>query len=224
MKILLFDMDGVLIDVSRSYHEAVRATVRHFAKCEISDGEIQDHKNRGGLNNDWDLTLAVLEKRGVSADRREVVEVFQALYRGNDFDGLIRNEDWQMDRAVLESLAGEFRLGIVTGRSAVETRYTLRRFDVASFFSVVITMDDIPPDRGKPDPLGIRLALARLGGEGRGFYAGDNVDDMKAALGAGLIPLGIVPAGAGSGQRSALLAHGARRILSDINRIKEVLT
>lgn len=224
MKALLFDMDGVLVDVSRSYREAIKATVRHFSGSRIDDDEIQGYKDRGGLNNDWDLTLAALEERGVSPGRREVVDVFQSLYRGGAFDGLIRHESWRLEQAVLENLACEFRLGIVTGRPADEAHFTLRRFGVAAFFPVMITMDDVPPDMGKPNPLGIRLALARLGGQGDGYYAGDSVDDMKAALSAGLIPLGIVPAGAGSGQQSALLAHGAWRILTDINRIKEVLT
>lgn len=223
MKALLFDMDGVLVDVSRSYREAIKATVRHFSGSRIDDDEIQGYKDRGGLNNDWDLTLAALEERGVSPGWRAVVDVFQSLYRGGAFDGLIRHESWRLEQAVLENLARGFRLGIVTGRPAAETLFTLRRFGVAGFFPAVVTMDDIPPGRGKPDPLGVRLAVARLGGCVDGYYAGDSVDDMKAALGAGLIPLGIVPAGAGNGQRSALLARGAWRILDDINRIEEVL-
>jgi HAD superfamily phosphatase len=224
MKALLFDMDGVLVDVSRSYREAIKMTVRHYAKSDVSDQEVQSYKERGGLNNDWDLTLAVLKDCGVSISRSEVIDVFQGYYVGNDFDGLIRNENWLLDRPVLEELAARFRIGIVTGRPAAETRHTLRRFDVVSFFTVAVTMDDLPPRRGKPDPLGIRLALSRLGAR-QGYYAGDSIDDMRAALGAGLVPLGIVPAGGAGSERGAVLqAHGASCVLSDINRIKEVIS
>ena len=224
MKALVFDLDGVLVDVSRSYREAIKMTVRHFAGVEISDRDIRIYKDRGGLNNDWDLTMAVLKDCSLSPSRSAVIRVFQNYYLGNDFDGLIKNEIWLLDRAVLEDLSDKFGLGIVTGRPRAEMRHTLRRFNVLSFFPVVVTMDDLPPGRGKPDPLGILQALSRLGHR-EGYYVGDTIDDMKAALSAGLTPLGALQAGgAGRGTKRALLAHGAARVLTDINRIGEVLT
>ncbi len=63
-------MDGVLIDVSNSYREVVRQTTKQFfspagsAKqlpeplFELSDLAVV--KQSGGLNNDWDLTFAVI--------------------------------------------------------------------------------------------------------------------------------------------------------------------
>jgi phosphoglycolate phosphatase-like HAD superfamily hydrolase len=63
-------MDGVIIDVSNSYRDVVRQTTRQFfspadaAKqlpeplFELSDLAVV--KQSGGLNNDWDLTFAVI--------------------------------------------------------------------------------------------------------------------------------------------------------------------
>jgi phosphoglycolate phosphatase-like HAD superfamily hydrolase len=63
-------MDGVIIDVSNSYRDVVRQTTRQFfspAKAakqlpdplfELSDLAVV--KQSGGLNNDWDLTVAVI--------------------------------------------------------------------------------------------------------------------------------------------------------------------
>ena len=69
-KLIVFDMDGVLIDVSGSYREAVRKTVRLFfsgAKGAeklpdplFSLTELAKLKQTGGLNNDWDLTALTL--------------------------------------------------------------------------------------------------------------------------------------------------------------------
>ncbi len=68
--LVVFDMDGVLVDVSGSYRETVRRTARLFFKgargweslpepiFPLSD--LARVKQRGGLNNDWDLTAAVL--------------------------------------------------------------------------------------------------------------------------------------------------------------------
>lgn len=223
MRALLFDMDGVLVDVSASYRLAVRETVRRFSGSGIGDRAIQDYKDRGGLNNDWDLTLAALMDRGVVVGREEVVTAFQEAYAGRDFDGLIRNERWLVDLAVLEELSASFRVGIVTGRPEAETLHTLRRFKARSCFSAVVTMDDLPPGRGKPDPRGIRLALSRVGAD-EGYYVGDSVDDMRAARAAGLVPVGVVrPSDLSARTEALLIAAGAARIVPDINRIKEAL-
>jgi phosphoglycolate phosphatase-like HAD superfamily hydrolase len=68
--LIVFDMDGVIIDVSNSYRDVVRQTTKQFfspaeaAKSlpepifELSDLAVV--KQSGGLNNDWDLTFAVI--------------------------------------------------------------------------------------------------------------------------------------------------------------------
>jgi HAD superfamily phosphatase len=70
MDLLIFDMDGVLIDVSRSYRETIQQTVQiYLATClgiESEKGElvtkedISLFKSAGGFNNDWDLTSGLL--------------------------------------------------------------------------------------------------------------------------------------------------------------------
>ena len=69
-KLIVFDMDGVLIDVSGSYRETVRKTARLFFAGATGFEKLPDPlfpltdlaelKQTGGLNNDWDLTARVL--------------------------------------------------------------------------------------------------------------------------------------------------------------------
>jgi phosphoglycolate phosphatase-like HAD superfamily hydrolase len=69
-KLIVFDMDGVLIDVSGSYRETARKTARLFfagAKGfeRLPDplfplADLAELKQTGGLNNDWDLTALTL--------------------------------------------------------------------------------------------------------------------------------------------------------------------
>ena len=69
-KLIVFDMDGVLIDVSGSYRETVRQTARLFFKVAPSSEKLPDPlfpladlaavKQSGGLNNDWDLSCLVI--------------------------------------------------------------------------------------------------------------------------------------------------------------------
>ena len=69
--LLLFDMDGVLVDVSKSYRDTVRQTARLFLQEACGSASLPNPlfsladlaavKQSGGLNNDWDLTRTVLD-------------------------------------------------------------------------------------------------------------------------------------------------------------------
>ena len=69
--LVVFDMDGVIVDVSKSYRDTVRQTVRMFFKGAPSWDKLPDPlfslddlagiKQSGGLNNDWELTYHVLD-------------------------------------------------------------------------------------------------------------------------------------------------------------------
>lgn len=70
-KLIVFDMDGVLIDVSGSYRETVRQTARLFFEiAPLSEklpeplfplADLAAVKQSGGLNNDWDLSCLVID-------------------------------------------------------------------------------------------------------------------------------------------------------------------
>lgn len=70
---VVFDIDGVLVDVSDSYRRAIVDTVQQLYGEEVPDDLIQVLKNAGGFNNDWVVTdacaLYVLARRaGFSLD------------------------------------------------------------------------------------------------------------------------------------------------------------
>jgi HAD superfamily hydrolase (TIGR01548 family) len=69
--LIVFDMDGVLVDVSGSYRDTVRRTAHLFFQGARAWKNLPDPlfsltdlsrvKQSGGLNNDWDLTYLVLK-------------------------------------------------------------------------------------------------------------------------------------------------------------------
>jgi len=70
MDLLIFDMDGVLIDVSKSYRETILRTVQIYLETclgfekekarLVTEADISLFKSVGGFNNDWDLTSGLL--------------------------------------------------------------------------------------------------------------------------------------------------------------------
>src|SRR5512133_2531675 len=91
--VLVFDMDGVLVDVSDSYRATIAATVQHFTGKSISPRMIQEYKNAGGWNNDWVLSQKlILDIANLEVPYEEVAGVFQNHFLGKDTDGLILRE------------------------------------------------------------------------------------------------------------------------------------
>ena len=87
--ILIFDMDGVLVDVTESYRETIARTVEHFTGRRLAPVEIQAYKNQGGWNDDWKLSHHIVSTAGCAATFEEVKAHFQAIFHGNGTDGLI---------------------------------------------------------------------------------------------------------------------------------------
>ncbi|MBI4372248.1 MAG: HAD-IA family hydrolase [Candidatus Omnitrophica bacterium] len=113
-----------------------------------------------------------------SVSLKQIADIFQRFYL-NDF---VWNEKLMISKSLLKQLkrAG-LKLGIVTGRSRDEAGFALRRFQIDSFFSAVVTADDTPNHFKKPHPYGLLKVAAKLGKNLRYLYVGDLPDDILAA-------------------------------------------
>ena len=55
---VVLDVDGVLVDVADSYRQAIVDAVEYVYDRTIRKPDIQQFKDAGGFNNDWELTYA----------------------------------------------------------------------------------------------------------------------------------------------------------------------
>jgi len=219
--LIIFDMDGVLVEVTESYRATIQATVQYFTGYEPSRAEIQDWKNRGGWNDDWLLSHAMIKKQGINATYEEVVAYFQKLFLGENNEGMIAREKWIAEEGLFERLAAAYTLAVFTGRLRSEARITLDRF-APGVFEIVIGSDDVV--NPKPHPEGL-LTIFTLTDHGKCWYVGDTVDDAGAAQAAAVRFIGIAdPANPRYDELVLLLQNeGALAILDDINGLEAVL-
>jgi HAD superfamily phosphatase len=221
-RILVFDMDGVLVDVSESYRESIQQTVEHFTGKRVARAAIQDWKNRGGWNDDWALSTAMIRAEGIAVEHDAVVRYFQGIFHGDGTGGLILRERWIAREGLLDRLSGRFSLAVFTGRLRWEAELTLRRFAPELRFQPIVGADDVPNHKPAPDGL---LHIGKLAPDSELWYVGDTVDDARSAKAAGVPFIGIAaPSSPWRDTLAALLnAEGARAVLDDINQLEDAL-
>jgi HAD superfamily phosphatase len=186
--LIVFDMDGVLAEVTESYREAIVQTVEHFTGRRIERDLIQDYKNQGGWNNDWALSQKIAADLGVEVPYDGVVDYFNEIFIGNNGDGLIQREQWFPKPGLLERLRERFGLAIFTGRLQYEAEITLNRFAPDCQFDPLLCAEHVAKSKPAPDGL---LYIQRLNPSRKLWYVGDTVDDARSARAAGVPFIGI---------------------------------
>jgi len=181
--ILLFDIDGVLRDVSGSYRRAIQATVRHYSGWTPDPSAIDALKGEGLWNNDWEASLELLRRHHLATGTAteppdaedplplldplpqldDLAAVFSGFYFGGDpwgppsqWEGFIRDEDLLVDPAFFDGLsAAGLAWGFVSGAEGPSARFLLEE-RLGLVRPPLVAMEDAPQ---KPDPSGL-LALA----------------------------------------------------------------
>lgn len=189
--IVVFDIDGVIRDVTHSYRRALADTVEHFTQGAYRPTQIDIDrlKSEGIWNNDWEgsqeLVYRYFEQTGTGRDRialdfDTLVAFFQSRYRGTDpvnWNGYITTEPLLVTPTYLESLTqGDMAWGFFSGATRGSAEYVLtRRLGLKS--PILVAMEDAP---GKPDPTGLLATVAQLSADPTlpVLYLGDTVADM----------------------------------------------
>jgi phosphoglycolate phosphatase len=178
---LLFDLEGTLVDFQWNLQGAARDAKSELRRLDFDPSSWED--NYATLRNNAVLLAA---QRGV-ANKHEVINCLDAIYDRYDKDAASRWSVLPSVKPVLSRLKREreIKMGLVSniGRRAVNE--ALPRLELAEFFNVIITRNDV--EMLKPNGEGIRNALAELGAShSKALFIGDSVTDVLSAREAGL--------------------------------------
>jgi HAD superfamily phosphatase len=217
--VLVFDMDGVLADVRDSYLSAIALTVEHFTGAPAARETIDQYKQAGGWNNDWQLAHELIRQAGHEIPYDQVVSVFQEIFLGDNSSGLILQEKWIPQGDCLQRLGQTNRLAIFSGRPRAEIDFTLKRFAPDVTWACIVADEDV--SRPKPAPDGLRM-IAQQTNLRDLAYVGDSVDDARSARALNVSFIGVADRNQGS-LAQALCAEGAMAVVESVNELEEVL-
>ena len=192
-KILIFDVDGVLVDVRGTYWRSALETVRHLSGRRVTYADLHRWKAKPGYNDDWRMSADWVTSLGTPTTYEQAQTAFNSFYWGAaGKPGNVRNEKLLITPRQIEKWAGRYELSLFTGRNRREFSFTFDRWPAAKHFRTVITMDDVT--RIKPHPEGLHKILAGRD-PATALYLGDNIDDALAARDAGVPFMAIIAAG-----------------------------
>ena len=189
-KTFVFDIDGVIRDVSGSYRRALADTVEYFTNSAYrpSPEEIDELKAEGIWNNDWEASEELIKRyfqvqgKVAKIDYDDIVAFFQSRYRGSSpdwSDGYIAKEPLIATSAYFRSLtAAGIGWGFFSGATRASANYVLKRLGIID--PALVAMEDAA---GKPDPTGLLLAVKQIDLQQAKLtklvvYVGDTVADM----------------------------------------------
>lgn len=224
--LLVFDLDGVVFDVSNSYRFAIQKTFEYFAGYPCESCEMQEAKNLGGLSNDWDLTKYLLDKKGFKVEYSKLVEVFQDIFydpKKEGIKGSIDNEKLVLDKEFFEELSKNYDLAVFTGRPKAEAFYSLNKFGLIKYFSYFVCLEDVEMGRSKPFPDGLNKIKDSCYYNNICFF-GDTVDDIKSGCDANVDVYGIIPPNAASIDKTieSLKNFGAKDVIENASKILDL--
>jgi phosphoglycolate phosphatase len=198
--LIMFDLDGTLVETAPEIGDAVNDTLRRFSLTEVT----QDMVERWIGHGTHELLIQAVAHAGkstVSAVRHSdslklIYSEFQKNYETRCGS---RSQLYPQVRMVLERLrAAGTRLAVVTNKEKRYTDRVLSAHQLDGFFDKVVCGDTFQTK--KPNPQGVRHCLALYGlAPAQALFVGDSSIDIETAKNAG-VAVWAVPYGYNMGQ------------------------
>jgi phosphoglycolate phosphatase len=176
--LILFDLDGTLIETAPEIADAVNDTLAGLGLPAVSQQEV----------NDWIKALARL--RGLTPQQVRDAEAFPAIEAefGQHYQRRCgtRSHLYPHVRETLQALrAAGVKLVVMTNKEGRYTQTVLDAHQMTPLFDHVISGDTLPVK--KPNPAGIADCLERFGvAPARALFVGDSSIDVATARNGGI--------------------------------------
>ena len=225
---LLFDIDGVIRDVTDSYRLSIQKTVKSFCGWYPTIEDIDKLKNEGNWNNDWDASFELIRRFQKSnhskifpTKKKMIIDRFNYFYFGGEINGtsknwkgFIKNEKLLVKKKIFDELTiSGIKWGFVSGAEPPSAKFILEK-KLGLKNPPLIAMGDAIE---KPNPSGFISLVSQLAQKSFELinepiaYLGDTVADVLTVKNAkkefpmqNIISFAVAPPHLHKSQKSAL--------------------
>lgn len=184
--LIMFDLDGTLIETAGEILDAVNDTLRHFHLPDVTQKQVTDWIGHGtgallkqALAHSTGTEPLALLPQAMAPVEAEFARCY--LQRCGT-----RSRLYPRVRETLQALhARGVKLAVVTNKESRFTTAVLQAHQLMPLLDKVISGDSFP--QKKPDPVGISSCLSELGiARARALFVGDSSIDVATARNAGV--------------------------------------
>ena len=187
IKLLIFDLDGTLIDSRLDLVHSVNAMLRHFDRAELPDEVVASYVGDGA-------PVLIRRALGDPEDQskvKEALEYFLTYYRVHKLDHTRLYPGIKQMLMTVRGSNGLCReLAILSNKPVVPSRAIVEALGLSEFFTQVYGGNSFPTK--KPDPEGIRKILGDAkANPAEAVMIGDSAVDVITGRNAGLWTCGV---------------------------------
>ncbi len=185
MDLLIFDLDGTLVDTKLDLAHAVNAARRRFGLEPLDLETVGAYVGNGAPT----LMRRAMGDKATEEDVRKSLEYFLDYYREHALDNTRPYPG--MEQALEKLGAAGVRMAVLTNKPVRISREIVERLGLSRYFLRVYGGSSFG-DRKKPDPIGVETLLSELAvPRDRTMIVGDSAVDVRTARNAGVKVCGV---------------------------------
>ncbi len=209
--LLIFDLDGTLIDSSEDIAWALNKTLVNLGMKELPYKEILGYIGWG---------VRMLLEQAIPRDKHHIlddaIKIFLEFYSGHI---LVKTRAYPEVIETLEYFHRLKKMAVITNKPYKLAKMVLKDLEIDGFFIITLGGDSVRNKKPHPEP--VERVLADLGiPHSRTVFIGDSRIDVETGKCAGILTIG---AAYGFRGKKELEEAGADMIINSFGELKEII-
>jgi pyrophosphatase PpaX len=207
-RILLFDLDGTLLDTNELIIQSFKYTSKKYLNQEMP---------REHIIKTFGEILQETMEREFGEYAEEALKTYRSFQGQNFYDYIMTYTG--VKETIQKLYKKGYKMGVVTSRLRESTVRGLKHFDLYRYFECIISANDT--DKHKPDPTPALMALDKMKGKPEeAVLIGDSPFDILCAKNAGILSVAV---GWSALPRELYMQHNPDYVIESMEEFVDIL-